>query len=92
MKRGSKSEGEEGAGRGLFMGEMGISDEERRQAMVGVMTNVAAFAAIILALRLGKGGPGTVTCHTPWGISLGLGVASLKIKLIVCRTAFVTMI
>ena len=46
---------EEGQGRGLFMEDMGISDDERRQAMIGVLTNVAAFAAIILALRVGKG-------------------------------------
>lgn len=50
MKRGKSEEG-----RGLFMEDMGISDEERRQAIIGVVTNVAAFAAIVLALRIGKG-------------------------------------
>lgn len=36
------------------LGEMGISEEEERQARIGVITNVVAFAAIVLALRMGK--------------------------------------
>lgn len=39
---------------GDFMSAMGVTDEEKRQAKRGVMTNVATFAAIVFALRVGK--------------------------------------
>lgn len=40
---------------GVSLKEMGANaDEEKRQARIAVLTNVAAFAAIILALRVGK--------------------------------------
>ncbi len=34
--------------------EMELSEEERRQARIGVATNVGVFAAVVLALRLGN--------------------------------------
>ena len=44
----------EGAG-GVSLGDMGMSEEEeRRKARIGVITNVAVFAGIVLALRVGK--------------------------------------
>lgn len=51
MKRDKPAESQGSQG---FLGDMGISEEERRQAMIGVITNVAAFAAVVLALRVGK--------------------------------------
>lgn len=40
---------------GLSLGGMGISEEEKKQARNAVITNVAAFVAIVVALRLGNG-------------------------------------
>jgi hypothetical protein len=51
MKRGKS---EESQGRGLYMEDMGLSAEERKRALIGVITNVLAFAAIIVALRVGE--------------------------------------
>lgn len=45
---------EESQGFAESMSGMAITDEERKQAMIGVITNVAAFAAVVLALRVGK--------------------------------------
>ena len=53
---------------GNFMGAMGVTEEEKRQARIGVMTNVATFAAIVFALRVGK------------GISAGRSVPSLQLN------------
>ena len=56
-----KMEEREEMGREMFAegvplgGRMELSQEEERQARIGVITNVAAFAAIVFALRIGKG-------------------------------------
>ncbi len=39
---------------GFPLGQIATEEEERRQAMVGVVTNVGIFAAIVLVLRAGK--------------------------------------
>lgn len=40
---------------GVSLGEMGVSEEdEKRQARIAVITNLAMFAGIVLALRMGK--------------------------------------
>lgn len=52
------------------MGAAGVTEEEKRQARIGVMTNVATFAAIVFALRVGKGKCArhkTVQCYGEWG-------------------------
>ena len=54
MKRGKSEE----SGRGLYMEDMGLTAEERKRALIGVITNVLAFAAIVVALRIGEGGRG----------------------------------
>ena len=43
----------EGASLGAEMG--GITEEEKKQARISVITNIAMFAGIVLALRIGKG-------------------------------------
>ena len=41
---------------GVSLGQFGLSEEkEKRQARIGVITNLAIFASVVFAIRVGKG-------------------------------------
>lgn len=45
-------------GEGDPLGDMGgFGEEEKRKARIAVITNVATFVGIVVALRIGKGSP-----------------------------------
>ncbi len=55
---------------GVTLGEIGMSEEEKKQARMAVITNVAAFAAIVVALRVGKGSSTKLTLSLSLSLSL----------------------